>query len=139
FRFTIPYHKSKETPQVNDKQARMAPKSFGNVRRILVVEDNVINQKLTETILSAQGLECIMATNGKKAIEHLKTQAVDLILMDIQMPVMDGYRATGIIRDELKLSTPIIAMTAHALSGEKEKCLQAGMNDYMAKPFKEID
>ncbi len=72
-------------------------------------------------------------------MEILKGQTVDLILMDIQMPVMDGYKTAKAIREELKIKTPIIATTAHALSGEKEKCIQAGMDDYLSKPFKESD
>jgi CheY-like chemotaxis protein len=103
------------------------------------VEDNLINQKLTSTILHHNGFEVSIAKNGRKAIEMLKESSPDLILMDIQMPVLDGYRTTQLIRDELHIGTPIIAMTAHALSGERDKCLKAGMNDYLAKPFREAD
>jgi signal transduction histidine kinase/FixJ family two-component response regulator len=136
--FIIPYRKSLEqylpaTREVNDHR------QYFGLNKILVVEDNLMNQKLTSIILQNQGFEVMVARNGKKAIEFLQSKEVDLILMDIQMPVMDGYKTTQQIRDELHLATPVIAMTAHALSGEREKCLQAGMNDYLAKPFKETD
>lgn len=136
--FHIPYRKAQEPP-LSPSRENNQPRQFFSLRKILVVEDNLMNQKLTSIILQAQGFEVTVARNGKKAIELLKEQQADLILMDIQMPVMDGYKTTQLIRDELHLATPIIAMTAHALSGEREKCLQAGMNDYLAKPFREHD
>jgi signal transduction histidine kinase/DNA-binding response OmpR family regulator len=139
FRFILPYQRSKEQPHHATTRVHTGNRSFYEVKKILIVEDNPINQKLTATILTSHGFEITIAKNGKKAIELLKEKQADLILMDIQMPVMDGYRATQVIRDELHIGTPIIAMTAHALSGEKEKCLQAGMNDYLAKPFRETD
>ena len=73
------------------------------------------------------------------ATENLKTDSYDIILMDIQMPEMNGYDATEYIRKQLKLNTPVIAMTAHALPGEREKCLSFGMTDYISKPIKETD
>lgn len=136
--FVIPYRKAHEAQQISVRAANDHRQYFG-LKKILVVEDNLMNQKLTSIILQSQGFEVTVARNGKKAIEHLQEKQADLILMDIQMPVMDGYKTTLQIRDELHLGTPIIAMTAHALSGEREKCLQAGMNDYLAKPFKETD
>ncbi|MBO9566142.1 MAG: response regulator [Niastella sp.] len=136
--FIIPYRKAQEQVLASSRESNV-PRQFFSLRKILVVEDNLMNQKLTSIILQAQGFEVIVARNGKKAIEYLQEHQADLILMDIQMPVMDGYKTTQLIRDELHLATPIIAMTAHALSGEREKCLQAGMNDYLAKPFKEHD
>lgn len=136
--FIIPYRKAQEQLLASSRENNQV-RQFFSLRKILVVEDNLMNQKLTSIILQAQGFEVTVARNGKKAIEVLKEKQADLILMDIQMPVMDGYKTTQLIRDELHLATPIIAMTAHALSGEREKCLQAGMNDYLAKPFKETD
>jgi len=76
-------------------------------------------------------------STGVEAVEELQKNFYSIVLMDIQMPDMDGYTATTIIRNELKLDVPIIAMTAHAMVGEKEKCLQLGMNDYVSKPIKE--
>lgn len=106
---------------------------------VLVVEDNEMNQKLANEILSVLGFEPTLASNGKIAIEILKVHSFDVILMDIQMPVLDGYKTAQIIRNELKLNTPIIAMTAHVMPGETEKCISYGMNDYISKPYKEID
>ncbi|UTA69136.1 PAS domain S-box protein [Emticicia sp. 21SJ11W-3] len=103
--------------------------------KVLLVEDNVLNQKLALRVLEKFGFEAELAQNGKIAIEKVKTHKFDIILMDLQMPEMDGYQATVAIREELKDETPIIAMTAHSLVGEKEKCLKIGMNEYITKPF----
>lgn len=103
---------------------------------ILIVEDNPINLYLLKTLLKKQHFEnLIFANNGKEALEILTKQKVDLILMDLHMPEMDGYEAATYIRNQLKLSTPIIALTAAVVQGEKEKCLSIGMNEYIAKPF----
>ena len=105
--------------------------------RILVVEDNIINHSLINHLFKNWKLDFDLANNGKEALVKLKAQNYCLILMDIQMPVMDGYTATSEIRQTLKLTTPIIAMTAHALALEKEKCFEFGMNDYISKPLRE--
>jgi signal transduction histidine kinase/FixJ family two-component response regulator len=110
--------------------------------RILLVEDNEINQLLAETVLCSTGCEVTIADNGKIAIQKLQEVKVDIILMDIQMPEMDGYEATHYIRNNLDgpvSRLPIIAMTAHAMSAESSKCMQAGMNDYISKPFEAKD
>ena len=106
-------------------------------KRVLLVEDNVFNRMLATVFLTNMGLSVTESANGETAVELAKTQPFDLILMDVQMPVMDGYEATAIIRQQLQLAVPIIALTANAISGEREKCLAMGMNDYLAKPFKE--
>ncbi|RYF65669.1 MAG: response regulator [Cytophagaceae bacterium] len=103
--------------------------------RILVVEDNLINQKLALQVLKRLGYATQIAENGQQALDYLQTGKYDLVLMDIQMPVMDGYTATRQIRTTLQNNVPIIAMTAHALASEREQCLQAGMNDFIPKPF----
>ncbi len=103
--------------------------------KILLVEDNHLNQKLATTVLTQSGCTVEIAENGEEALEKLNCTNYDVVLMDIQMPVMDGYRATQLIRNELKLQLPIIAMTAHAMAGERDKCLSLGMNDYLSKPF----
>lgn len=138
FQFTIPYEKSAEQMVVPKIEPAVKQRAH-SFKKIMIVEDNLMNQKLASIILQNNGFDIIIATNGKKALEILKGQTVDLILMDIQMPVMDGYKTAKAIREELKITTPIIATTAHALSGEKEKCIQAGMDDYLSKPFKESD
>ena len=104
---------------------------------ILVVEDNEINQNLINHLFNSWGLKFDISVNGKQAIEMLSGKKYDLVLMDIQMPELDGYSATQEIRNGLKLDTPIIAMTAHAMPGEREKCLSFGMNEYISKPIRE--
>ncbi len=104
---------------------------------VLITEDNEFNQSLLMHLFRNWNLQFEIANNGQEAIEKLKRKKYDLVLMDIQMPVMDGYTAARKIRNELKLDVPIIAMTAHAMPGEKEKCLSYGMNDYIAKPVKQ--
>lgn len=102
---------------------------------VLVCEDEKINQKLFKRLLAKQGHEVDIAENGIEAIELLKNKTYDLILMDIQMPLMDGLSTLSVIRNELKLSTPVIAVTAYALKGDRERFLSAGMNEYISKPI----
>lgn len=105
---------------------------------ILLVEDNILNRMVAQNSLKHYKCNVIEAENGLKAIEILKTGAnIDLILMDIQMPEMDGIEATTLIREELKLDIPIIALTANAFKTEVERCQKVGMNDYVTKPFDE--
>ncbi len=105
--------------------------------RVLIAEDNPMNQQLVKHLMKSWSMDHVIVNNGKEAVEILKQSGFSIVLMDIQMPEMDGYTATSIIRNELKMDVPIIAMTAHAMVGEKEKCLQLGMNDYVSKPIKE--
>ena len=107
--------------------------------KILLVEDHKLNQKLASTYLINFGLHVDLAENGLEAIDKLNIKQYDLVLMDIQMPLLDGYSTSKKIREELKNFVPIIAMTANIMPHEKEKCLSYGMNDYLSKPFKEID
>ncbi len=104
---------------------------------ILLVEDNEFNRMLAITLLKNYGATITEAVNGLEAVRKLKENTYDLVLMDIQMPEMTGLEATRLIRNELKKQVPIIALTASALKGEKDKCLQLGMNDYLSKPFDE--
>ena len=107
-------------------------------RTVLLVEDNLTNQKLAMMLLNKLGYQFILAVNGREAVEAVRTQRPDLILMDCQMPEMDGFDATIAIREMEKISdrhTPIIAMTTNALYGDREKCLSAGMDDYLSKPI----
>jgi CheY-like chemotaxis protein len=104
-----------------------------------VAEDNLMNQKLLQHLLAQWQINFDMVNNGAEAVKALEQRSEDyaLVLMDIQMPEMDGYTATEKMRHDLNLQIPIIAMTAHALAGEKEKCLGAGMDDYISKPINE--
>ena len=106
---------------------------------ILLAEDHVLNQKLALAYLEGFGLQIDLAENGVEAVSKLKIKKYDLVLMDIQMPLLDGYHAAKQIREELKSNVPIVAMTAHIMANEREKCMSYGMNDYLSKPFKEID
>ncbi len=104
-------------------------------KKILVVEDNAINQMLVKHTLAKSGAELKIAGTGTEALEILKENSFHLILMDIQMPELDGYQTTQVIRKEMQLNVPILAMTALALHGEEDRCLNAGMDGYMSKPF----
>jgi PAS domain S-box-containing protein len=140
FEFTLPFTEQ-SGEAIKDLQANTLHITTYEKKKwhILLVEDNVINQKLAEKHLTNFGFTLDIAGNGKIALEKLQQGAYDLILMDMQMPEMDGYETATAIRKQLKLTVPIIAMTAHAMSGEKEKCLAIGMNDYISKPFKAAD
>jgi CheY-like chemotaxis protein len=104
------------------------------------VEDNAVNQKLAAHVLKRRGYRIDVAGNGIAALRALKATAYHLVLMDIQMPEMDGFEATKLIRNPetevLNHNVPIIAMTANALKGDRESCLAAGMDDYIAKPIR---
>jgi len=106
--------------------------------RVLVAEDNITNQQVALGILRKLGVRAEAVANGQEAIEALRQIPYDLVFMDVQMPEMDGFDATRAVRATsgiLRPSVPIIAMTAHAMLGDREKCLEAGMNDYIAKPI----
>ena len=104
---------------------------------ILVAEDNELNQKLVTKYLTGQGASVKLAINGIKCLELLHTGRFDVILMDLHMPDMDGYETTKTIRNSYRMPIPIIACTADTMAGEKEKCLEVGMNGYISKPYSE--
>ena len=104
-------------------------------KNILIVEDNELNKFLAVTILKKWNANIHVAENGEEAVNAVKNKDIDIVLMDIQMPVMDGVAASIAIRKELNSKVPIIALTANALESEKEKCWQAGMNEYITKPY----
>ena len=104
---------------------------------ILIAEDNLVNQKLAARLLEKQGHTSMIANNGREAVEAWETEAFDAVLMDMQMPVMDGLEATREIRakeQQLGKHVTIIAMTANAMTGDRERCLEAGMDEYIPKP-----
>ena len=104
---------------------------------ILIVENEVSNRILIEKVLSTRGYRCLSASNGREALDMLEREAVDLILTDLSMPVLDGYRTTQLIRERPGMAhVPIVAVTAYALSDENEAALRIGCNEYLTKPFK---
>jgi two-component system, sensor histidine kinase and response regulator len=107
-------------------------------RRILLAEDNRVNQALARRLLQKQGYTVVIAENGREALIALDTENFDLVLMDVQMPEMDGFEATASIREKERTTgtrLPVIAMTAHAMKGDEERCLMAGMDGYISKPI----
>ena len=139
FKLIIPY-KLSTAPSKTSPLEIFSPDASVNLGKIkiLVVEDNEVNILLLRHLFKNWEVKYDLAGNGRQAIEKLKNRHYNIILMDIQMPVMDGYSAALEIRENLGLKTPIIAMTAHALQGEREKCLGCGMNDYISKPVHEL-
>lgn len=140
FIFTIEFKKAekkKQNMKINNKgQEKITAKKTEIDKVILCVEDNLINQEVMESLIKRKGYKYISAYNGREALEVLKNNRVDLILMDIQMPELNGFETTKIIREkELGKQIPIIAMTAYAMREDKDKCMQANMDDYIMKPF----
>jgi signal transduction histidine kinase/DNA-binding response OmpR family regulator len=133
FFFVFNYKKAKST-EIKDK-------TFSDEKlqklKILLCEDNFLNQKLVTSVIHNFGFELDIAENGEAGIELLSKNNYDLVLMDLQMPVKDGYQTTDYIRNEMNLTIPIIAMTAHSLVGEQERCFDVGMDAYVPKPFKQ--
>jgi len=123
------------------RQSLAEPRAEGRTR-VLLAEDNIVNQRLAVRMLEKFGCRVDAVANGREVVEALTRMAYPLIFMDCQMPEMDGYDATAAIRSSETLTggrIPIIAMTANALPGDRERCLQAGMDDYVSKPIKVED
>ncbi|MBI9036902.1 MAG: response regulator [Bacteroidales bacterium] len=119
------------------KKPQKEIKKDGRKLSVLLVEDQIINRKIVIQLLERKGYKVSIAVNGKEAVEKTKKERFNIILMDVQMPVMDGFEATTLIRKSEKLDkihTPIVAMTAHAMKGDKEKCIAVGMDYYVSKP-----
>lgn len=119
---------------------KQSPNLIQNKVRILVAEDNPVNQKVIRIILEREGFNFEIADNGEDVIKSYETGQFDLVLMDCQMPKMDGLQASVQIRKfehaTEKARCPIVAMTANAMTGDRERCLSHGMDDFLAKPFK---
>src|ERR1051326_2781624 len=142
FTVILKFKKVKDEKQISLKKKLQEESSVVNEKldglKILLVEDNLVNMMLAEQILHDWNCAVDKAENGKEAIEKISENDYEVILLDIKMPVMDGYETTNYIRTKLaapKCNVPIIALTAHAATWEAEKCIEAGMNDYVTKPF----
>jgi PAS domain S-box-containing protein len=136
FTFLLPFEKSNTEVVQNNNEIQFAPSSVEGCK-ILVAEDNIMNQKYISSLLTKWNIDFTLVMDGKKAVEQVQKQLFDIILMDIQMPNMDGYEATITIRNTKNLNqhTPIIALTASAMLDQKSKALATGMNDFITKPF----
>jgi CheY-like chemotaxis protein len=110
---------------------------------ILLAEDNQVNRVIVTRLLEKRGHTLVTVENGREAVTAVETQDFDLVLLDVQMPVMDGLQAVGLIRrreeETGKSHVPVIALTAHAMQGDRERCLAAGMDDYLSKPINRED
>lgn len=133
--FKIDFEKAKST-DIHETLIEKLSDNFLQDKTILIADDNDMNRLVAATILENYGAKIVEASNGEEAIEVVGNTSVDLILMDLQMPVLNGFEATKMLR-VLQCTIPIIALTANAIKGETEKCIDAGMNDYISKPFKE--
>ncbi|MFN3331115.1 MAG: response regulator, partial [Caldilinea sp.] len=123
----------------NDIRQSEESRSESAALHILLAEDNVINQKVAVRLLEKHGFRVTVVANGMEALDALSRETCDLVLMDIQMPLMDGLEAVQHLRQREQTSgghIPVIAMTAHAMQGDRERCLEAGMDGYVSKPFK---
>lgn len=132
-------HSAKDIARNDEKDNKIKIASDNEISnmKILLAEDNVINQKVALGILKSLGYTAVVAKNGKQAVELCNENKFDIVFMDCQMPEMDGYLATGEIRNNtINSETPIVAMTANAMKGDKEKCIESGMDDYISKPIK---
>jgi signal transduction histidine kinase/CheY-like chemotaxis protein len=137
FSFKIPYPIAK-TPRTNHALQGDSPRKHGlDQLNVLLVDDEEYNRLLLKTILKSWGTSFHEVVNGKEAVEAIKTKQYDLVLMDVRMPVMDGLTATQHIRNELSSQVPIIALTAATSKEDVQRCLDAGMNDFLSKPFTE--
>ncbi len=139
FSVTLPFVTSHSKSE-NDKTSFLSGhKDVLNGKRILLVDDNDINLYVAKTVLNKWEIIVETASNGKECLDTFQTAQFDMILMDLQMPELDGFQTTEHIRKQLKSNVAIMAMTANALQGEKEKCLKVGMDDYISKPFDSND
>lgn len=135
FSFILPFQKTSTVPDLSQDEIEFDTE-LKNIK-VLVVEDIHLNQLLMKTLLDEFGFERDIAANGKIALEKLKSKTYDIVLMDLQMPVMNGFEATTHIRETMNSKIPIIALTADVTSSDVDKCMAIGMNDFIAKPVNE--
>ncbi|HWA32762.1 MAG TPA: response regulator, partial [Cyclobacteriaceae bacterium] len=130
-------HKTDSPKQqsVRNKQKLSIEFAREHPMKILIAEDNEVNQKLTLRVLTKLGYNADIAVDGREAVDMMRENNYDMILMDVQMPVMDGLEATRILREPAGHQPIIMAMTANVMTGDRENCLEAGMNDYITKPI----
>jgi len=135
FGFELNFQKTKANAEDDEQLIALDP-DIKNIK-VLVVEDIPLNQLLMRTLLDEFGFQCEITANGRIAVDRLKSETFDIVLMDLQMPEMNGFEATEYIRDNMKLTIPIIALTADVTTADLAKCRSVGMNDYIAKPVDE--
>jgi CheY-like chemotaxis protein/HPt (histidine-containing phosphotransfer) domain-containing protein len=134
--FTIPFEKG-SPEHTTAKEPEEAEPGLLTGKKILIVDDNEMNRLVAATILGNYDALIQEAQHGQEAVEKIRQEAFDAVLMDVQMPIMDGLEATALIREQISTTLPIIALTAYALKGDDEKLVRAGMSDYLSKPFDE--
>ncbi len=143
FRVTLPFETARE-PEVEPARSLLERREIPDRARLLVVEDDEVNRMVIQGMLNPLGIQPVLAGNGREALEITEKRTFDLILMDCQMPEMDGYSACRALREREQRrggvrSTPVVALTANAMKGDREKCMRAGMNDYLTKPVRGRD
>ncbi|MBO9614738.1 MAG: response regulator [Dyadobacter sp.] len=139
FTMDFPFRIVKEAELEEELEKEIDVNASVTSLHILAAEDNSLNQKLLQAIFERLNIPLTIVNNGQEALDRLRQETFDMVLMDIQMPVMDGYTAIKEIRRTISTTIPIITMTAHAMVGEKEECLSIGANSYISKPFKESE
>ncbi len=139
FTMDFPFRIVKEAKLEEEPEKEIDVTASVTALHILAAEDNSLNQKLLKAIFERLNIPLTIVNNGQEALDKLREETFDMVLMDIQMPVMDGYTAIKEIRRTISPTIPIITMTAHAMVGEKEECLSIGANSYISKPFKESE
>ncbi len=138
FTFILPFEKGIDSDIPEDMVRPLISQGVSGVK-VLLVEDNALNQEVARLTLHHLKAEVDVAGDGEEALEMLQKNEYDIVLMDLQMPKIDGYETTIRVRNQLKSNIPIVALTANAIKGEREKCLECGMNDFVSKPFDEAD
>ncbi|HYM09875.1 MAG TPA: ATP-binding protein [Bryobacterales bacterium] len=142
FRFTVRFGRAQQRAEVKPVEGRYVPTPQARLLRILLAEDNLVNQVVAVRLLEKMGHRVTVAANGREALAVLERETFDAVLMDVQMPEMDGLEATAAIREREKAAgghMPILALTAHAMKGDRERCLAAGMDHYLAKPIRDAE